>query len=94
MAVLGAYGIVVHLLDLDFSRLPGAYFGIFAVVSVIIGRWMFKDQIPVSTWIGLAIILAGKHGHPPGARHLSSLVQVRRRGPTPRLPSPSSPATR
>jgi hypothetical protein len=55
---------------------------------------MFKDQIPVSTWIGLAIILAGKHGHPPGARYLSSLVQVRRRGPTPRLPSPSSPATR
>ena len=37
----------------------GAYVGIFAVVSVIIGRWVFKDQIPVSTWIGLAIILAG-----------------------------------
>ena len=37
----------------------GAYVGIFAVVSVIIGRWMFKDQIPVSTWIGLAIVLAG-----------------------------------
>ena len=49
MAVLGAYGVVVNLLDLDFSRLLGAYVGIFAVVSVIIGRWMFKDQIPVST---------------------------------------------
>jgi len=59
MAVLGAYGVVVNLLDLDFSRLLGAYVGIFAVVSVIIGRWMFKDQIPVSTWIGFAIILAG-----------------------------------
>jgi drug/metabolite transporter superfamily protein YnfA len=59
MAVLGAYGVVVNLLDLDFSRLLGAYVGIFAVVSVIIGRWMFKEQIPVSTWIGLAIILAG-----------------------------------
>ena len=59
MAVLGAYGVVVNLLDLDFSRLLGAYVGIFAIVSVIIGRWMFKDQIPVSTWIGLAIILAG-----------------------------------
>jgi drug/metabolite transporter superfamily protein YnfA len=59
MAVLGAYGVVVNLLDLDFSRLLGAYVGIFAVVSVIVGRWMFKDQIPVSTWIGLAIILAG-----------------------------------
>jgi drug/metabolite transporter superfamily protein YnfA len=59
MAVLGAYGVVVNLLDLDFSRMLGAYVGVFAVVSVIIGRWMFKDQIPVSTWIGLAIILAG-----------------------------------
>jgi drug/metabolite transporter superfamily protein YnfA len=59
MAVLGAYGVVVNLLDLDFSRLLGAYVGVFAVVSVIIGRWMFKDQVPVSTWIGLAIILAG-----------------------------------
>jgi drug/metabolite transporter superfamily protein YnfA len=59
VAVLGAYGVVVNLLDLDFSRLLGAYVGIFAVVSVIIGRWMFKEQIPVSTWIGLAIILAG-----------------------------------
>ena len=59
VAVLGAYGVVVNLLELDFSRLLGAYVGIFAVVSVIIGRWMFKDQIPVSTWIGLAIILAG-----------------------------------
>jgi drug/metabolite transporter superfamily protein YnfA len=59
MAVLGAYGVVVNLLELDFSRLLGAYVGIFAVVSVIIGRWMFKDQVPVSTWIGLAIILAG-----------------------------------
>jgi drug/metabolite transporter superfamily protein YnfA len=59
MAVLGAYGVVVNLLELDISRLLGAYVGIFAVVSVIIGRWMFKDQVPVSTWIGLAIILAG-----------------------------------
>jgi drug/metabolite transporter superfamily protein YnfA len=59
VAVLGAYGVVVNLLDLDFSRLLGAYVGVFAVVSVIIGRWMFKEQIPVSTWIGLAIILAG-----------------------------------
>jgi small multidrug resistance family-3 protein len=58
MAVLGAYGVVVNLLDLDLSRLLGAYVGIFAVLSVIIGRWMFKDQKPVSTWIGLAIILA------------------------------------
>jgi drug/metabolite transporter superfamily protein YnfA len=59
MAVLGAYGVVVNLLDLDFSRLLGAYVGIFAIVSVVIGRLMFNDQVPVSTWIGLAVILFG-----------------------------------
>jgi drug/metabolite transporter superfamily protein YnfA len=59
MAVLGAYGVVVNLLDLDFSRLLGAYVGIFAIVNVVIGRLMFNDQVPVSTWIGLAVILFG-----------------------------------
>ena len=59
MAVLGAYGVVVNLLDIDFSRLLGAYVGIFAIVSVVVGRLMFKDQVPVSTWVGLAIILGG-----------------------------------
>ncbi len=59
MVVLGAYGVVVNLLDLDFSRLLGAYVGVFAIVSVVIGRLMFNDQVPLSTWVGLAVILAG-----------------------------------
>jgi len=58
-AVLGSYGIVVNLLDLDFSRLLGAYVGVFAVVSVLVGRLVFRDAIPLSTWVGLAVILAG-----------------------------------
>ena len=33
-ALLGSCGVVVNLLDLDFSRLLGAYVGIFAIVSV------------------------------------------------------------
>jgi drug/metabolite transporter superfamily protein YnfA len=57
--VLGSYGVVVNLLDLDFSRLLGAYVGVFAVVSVVIGRLAFGDQVPLSTWAGLAVILAG-----------------------------------
>jgi small multidrug resistance family-3 protein len=57
--VLGAYGVVVNLLDLDFSRLLGAYIGIFAVVSVVVGRLVFRDQVPPSTWTGLALVLAG-----------------------------------
>jgi small multidrug resistance family-3 protein len=58
-AVLGGYGIVVNLLDLDFSRLLGAYVGIFAVVSVLFGRFVFQERVPPSTWAGLAVILAG-----------------------------------
>lgn len=56
---LGSYGVVVNLLDVDFSRLLGAYVGIFAVASVAFGRLVFGDQVPPSTWVGLAIILAG-----------------------------------
>jgi small multidrug resistance family-3 protein len=57
--VLGSYGIVVNLLNVDFSRLLGAYVGVFAVVSVIIGRVVFQDAVPASTWLGLAVILGG-----------------------------------
>jgi len=57
--VLGAYGIIVNKLDLDFSRLLGAYVGFFAVVSVCTGRFLFREPVPASTWIGLAVILTG-----------------------------------
>jgi small multidrug resistance family-3 protein len=56
---LGSYGVVVNLLDVDFSRLLGAYVGVFAVASIAFGHLVFGDQVPPSTWIGLAIILAG-----------------------------------
>ncbi len=58
-AALGTYGIVVNLLDLDFSRLLGAYVGVFAIVSVVAGRVVFRDEVPGSTWMGLAIVLCG-----------------------------------
>ena len=58
-AVLGSYGVVVNLLEIDFSRLLGAYVGVFAVVSVVMGRLVFQDAVPTSTWIGLAVILGG-----------------------------------
>jgi small multidrug resistance family-3 protein len=58
-AVLGTYGVVVNLLHVDFSRLLGAYVGVFAVVSVLIGRLVFHDAVPASTWLGLAVILGG-----------------------------------
>jgi small multidrug resistance family-3 protein len=58
-AVLGTYGMVVNILNIDFSRLLGAYVGIFAVMSVLTGRFVFQDRVPVSTWVGLAVILGG-----------------------------------
>jgi small multidrug resistance family-3 protein len=57
--VLGLYGVIVNKLDLDFSKLLGAYVGFFAVVSVCTGRFIFHETVATSTWVGLAAILAG-----------------------------------
>ncbi len=57
--VLGAYGLVVNTVPWDFSRLLGVYVGVFAVVSVLCGRVVFGEDVPLSTWLGLAIIVAG-----------------------------------
>jgi drug/metabolite transporter superfamily protein YnfA len=59
LVVLGSYGILVNLLSVDFSRLLGAYVGVFAVVSVLIGRIVFQDSVPASTWLGLVVVLGG-----------------------------------
>ena len=56
---LGLYGVIVNQLRVDFSRLLGAYVGVFAVVSVAVGRFAFGERVPPSTWLGLAVILAG-----------------------------------
>ena len=58
-AVLGAYGIVVNMVKWDFSKLLGVYVCVFALLSILAGRFYFKESIPVSTWIGLAIIIVG-----------------------------------
>ncbi len=57
--MLGCYGVVVNTVKWDFSRLLGVYVAVFAVVSVLAGRFVFKEAIPVSTWLGLAIIVVG-----------------------------------
>lgn len=57
--VLGSYGIIVNLLDLDFTRLLGAYLGIFALVSVSAGRVLFRDHVSNTTWFGLAMVTLG-----------------------------------
>ena len=57
--MLGCYGIVVNTVKWDFSRLLGVYVAVFALVSVLAGRFVFKETVPVSTWLGLAIIVIG-----------------------------------
>ncbi len=57
--ILGSYGVVVNTVRWDFSRLLGVYVAVFAAVSVLTGRFVFKETIPATTWLGLAIIIAG-----------------------------------
>ncbi len=57
--MLGCYGVVVNTVKWDFSRLLGVYVAVFAVVSILAGRFVFRETIPLTTWVGLAIIVAG-----------------------------------
>jgi small multidrug resistance family-3 protein len=57
--MLGCYGIVVNTVKWDFSKLIGVYVAVFALVSVLFGQFVFKEQIPNSTWLGLTVIVIG-----------------------------------
>jgi len=57
--LLGLYGLLVNMVPWDFSRLLGVYVAVFAVVSILAGKYVFGESIPLATWIGLAIIVAG-----------------------------------
>ncbi len=58
-AMLAAYGVLVNVVRWDFSRLLGVYVAVFAVVSVLFGRFVFQESVPLSTWLGLGIICLG-----------------------------------
>jgi drug/metabolite transporter superfamily protein YnfA len=57
--VLGCYGLVVNTVKWDFSKLLGVYVAVFATISILFGRFVFKENIPLSTWVGLLIIVVG-----------------------------------
>jgi len=57
--LLGIYGIVVNTVKWDFSRLLGVYVAVFALASVLAGRFYFREFIPVSTWMGIGLIVIG-----------------------------------
>jgi drug/metabolite transporter superfamily protein YnfA len=58
-AVLGAYGLIVNSIDWDFSKIFGVYVGMFAVVAVLFGKFLFREQVQLTTWLGLAVIILG-----------------------------------
>jgi drug/metabolite transporter superfamily protein YnfA len=58
-AMLGSYGVVVNMVKWDFSKLLGVYVAIFAAISILFGRFVFKENIPNTTWIGLTVIICG-----------------------------------
>jgi drug/metabolite transporter superfamily protein YnfA len=57
--VLAGYGLMVNTLRWDFSRLLGVYVAVFAVVSLLWGRFLFREDVPISSWAGLALIVTG-----------------------------------
>ena len=59
IVVLGCYGLVVNIVKWDFSKLLGVYVAVFALISVLFGLFVFKENVPVSTWVGLALIVVG-----------------------------------
>jgi drug/metabolite transporter (DMT)-like permease len=58
-AMLGCYGVVVNMVKWDFSKLLGVYVAVFACISILFGRFVFKENISLATWIGLAVIVCG-----------------------------------
>jgi drug/metabolite transporter superfamily protein YnfA len=57
--LLGCYGLVVNLVRWDFSKLLGVYVALFALVSILWGHFILKETVPISTWLGLMIIIVG-----------------------------------
>lgn len=58
-AMLGSYGVIVNSVTWDFSKMLGVYVAFFALVSVLYGRFFFDEHVPVSTWAGCSLIVAG-----------------------------------
>jgi len=58
-AMLAGYGLLINVVRWDFSKLIGVYVAFFALASVLCGRFMLRENVPLSTWLGLAVIFAG-----------------------------------
>ena len=58
-AALGGYGLIVNSIGWDFSKIFGVYVGMFALFGVLFGKFLFREQIQLTTWLGLAVIIVG-----------------------------------
>jgi len=56
---LSCYGVLVNIVKWDFSKILGVYVAFFALISVLTGRVIFREDVPVSTWLGLVFIITG-----------------------------------
>jgi small multidrug resistance family-3 protein len=59
VATIGSYGLIVNSMDWEFSTIFGVYVALFASTAILFGKFLFRENIPITTWIGLAFILVG-----------------------------------
>jgi drug/metabolite transporter superfamily protein YnfA len=57
--MLGTYGVVFNRVPWYFSRLLGVYVAVFATVSVLFGRFVLRETVPSTTWLGTVVIIVG-----------------------------------
>ena len=57
--MLAVYGLVVNAVHWDFSKLIGVYVAVFTLASVLVGRFVLREEVAPTTWIGAGIIMAG-----------------------------------
>jgi len=52
-------GLIVNSIEWDFSKIFGVYVGVFALVAVLFSKFLFREHVQPTTWIGLALIVTG-----------------------------------
>ncbi len=76
--LLAGYGLVVNLVQWDFSRLLGVYVAVFALISVLAGRFLFGESVSLTTWTGVGIIIVGVTCYDARIRRQLSHANVKR----------------
>jgi small multidrug resistance family-3 protein len=65
LVILGSYGLAVNWINQvtgenwSLSKMLGVYVAFFALISVLADFLFSSEVVPVSTWLGLIVIIAG-----------------------------------